>query len=127
MAATGTATGKADGLPLVAASAVTGTDVFGTDGVRLGHVEDLMLDKARGEVVYALLAFGGLLGLGARFHPVPWGLLAYDPARDGYVVPLDRQVLERAPHFGRDGAAFDDPEWRERVLLYYRLPAAGAH
>jgi sporulation protein YlmC with PRC-barrel domain len=87
---------------LITASRVRGTPVFNRQGERIGHVEDLSIDKVTGQVQYALLAFGGFLGLGDRFHPLPWSLLEYDTHRGGYVVPLDRPELEKTPHYAKD-------------------------
>jgi sporulation protein YlmC with PRC-barrel domain len=81
----------------ILASKVKGTAVFDRDGSKIGHVEDVMLDKSSNEILYAVVAFGGFLGIGEKYHPVPWPLLDYEPRTGGYVVPLDRSVLERAP------------------------------
>ncbi len=87
---------------LITASRVTGTAVFNPEGERIGHVEDLSIDKVTGEVAYALMSFGGFLGVGERFHPLPWALLDYDPAKGGYVVSLDKAQLKAAPSLGRE-------------------------
>ncbi len=88
--------------PMITASRVHGTPVFSRAGERIGHIEDLSIDKATGQVRYALLAFGGFLGLGDRFHPLEWSLLEYDRGRNGYVVALDRPELEKTPHYAKD-------------------------
>jgi hypothetical protein len=87
---------------LITASRVKGVPVFNRAGEKIGHVEDLSIDKASGQVLYALLAFGGFLGIGDRFHPLPWSVLAYDTGRNGYVVPLDKHELEQAPHYAKE-------------------------
>ena len=87
---------------LITASRVNGTPVFNREGERIGHIEDLSIDKVSGQVRYALLAFGGFLGIGDRFHPLPWSMLEYDTGRNGYIVPLDRPELEKAPHYSKD-------------------------
>jgi sporulation protein YlmC with PRC-barrel domain len=87
------------GHPLVLSSRVIGTPVYNREGERLGHVDDLSLEKVSGRAKYAIISFGGFLGLGERFHPVPWSLLDYDVKRDGFVVPLDKSALEGAPHY----------------------------
>ena len=84
---------------LIAASKVNGTAVYNTDGDRLGSVYDVLLDKKSGHADYAILSFGGFLGLGDRYHPLPWSQLRYDTLRGGYVVGLDRAQLEAAPHY----------------------------
>ena len=87
---------------LITATRVRGTPVFNRAGDRIGHVEDLSIDKVSGQVRYALVAFGGFLGIGDRYHPLPWSVLEYHVERNGYVVPLSRSELEAAPHYARD-------------------------
>lgn len=106
---------------LIMASRVTHTPVFNRAGERMGHVDDLSIDKVSGQVNCAILAMGGFLGLGERLHPVPWSMLDYDPVRAGYVVSLDKEVLEKAPSLTREeleelGAG---QSWRESVYDYY--------
>ena len=84
---------------LILASRVEHTAVFNETGERMGHVEDLSIDRIDGTVIYAIMSFGGFLGIGKRFHPLPWSMLTYDPQRAGYVVPLDRAALEGAPDY----------------------------
>jgi sporulation protein YlmC with PRC-barrel domain len=86
------------GHPLILSSRVVGTPVYNREGERLGHVDDLSLEKVSGRAKYAIISFGGFLGLGVRLHPVPWSLLDYDVERDGFVVPFDKSALEGAPH-----------------------------
>lgn len=69
---------------LITASRVDGTPVFNDKGERIGHVHDLSIDKQTGQVRYALMSFGGFLGLGARIHPMPWSVLNYDTALEGF-------------------------------------------
>jgi len=87
---------------LILASRVEHTPVFNKHGERIGHIADLSIDRVSGEVVYAIMSFGGFLGIGQRFHPLPWRMLTYDPAQGGYVVALERQVLADAPHYDAD-------------------------
>ena len=87
---------------LITASRVNGTPVFNRAGQRIGHIEDLSIDKVSGQVRYALLAFGGFLGIGDRFHPLPWSVLEYHTEKGGYIVPLGRPELETSPHFSKD-------------------------
>ena len=87
--------------PMITASRVNGTPVFNRAGERIGHIEDLSIDKVTGQVRYALLAFGGFLGIGDRYHPLEWSVLHFDVARNGYIVPLDKPELEKTPHFSK--------------------------
>jgi sporulation protein YlmC with PRC-barrel domain len=92
---------------LIAGSKVTGTDVYNKDAENIGKVHDVMLDKRSGQVAYAVMSFGGFLGLGENYHPIPWRLLTYSPALDGYVVNLTRLQLEGSPSY----AAGVDAVW----------------
>lgn len=87
---------------LILASRVEHTPAFNGAGERIGHIEDLSIDRKSGQVVYAIMSFGGFLGIGKRFHPLPWHMLGYDPERGGYLVSLHKQDLENAPHFDAD-------------------------
>jgi hypothetical protein len=114
--------GRAD-QPLILSSRVNGTPVFNRNGVRIGHVDDLSIEKVGGTVIYAIISFGGFLGIGEKFLPVPWSLLDYDPEQGGYVLPLDEAELETAPHFAREelralGGA-DYRRYGEEISNYY--------
>jgi uncharacterized protein YrrD len=108
---------------LIAADKVAGTAVYNAAGESLGEIHDVMIDKASGKVVYAVMSFGGFLGIGEDYHPLPWSLLKYDTAKDGYVVNLDKQQLEGAPVYNEE----NEPQWGDRaydekVYGYYREP-----
>src|ERR1700744_5737834 len=100
-------TGQRETSTMIAASKVNGTKVYNNAGEALGSIYDLMLDKQSGEVNYAILSFGGFLGIGEKYHPLPWSELKYSTANDGYVVNLDKRTVENAPSFG----AADVPDW----------------
>ena len=117
---------ETSGRPLISASKVQGTPVFNTEGERLGHVEDLVLHKVSGEVAYAVLSFGGVLGLGEKFSPLPWSVLTYDTDKGGYLVPLGKEQLREAPHYNRDELTNDDNGWGARVNDYYQVTPSWA-
>ena len=107
---------------LIAGAKVAGTPVYDTAGERLGAVEDVMIDKESGRIAYAVLSFGGFLGMGEKHHPLPWAALRYDTALGGYVVALDRTRLEGAPALAdASDAAWGDPVWGQRIHDYYGL------
>ncbi|MGN6817354.1 MAG: PRC-barrel domain-containing protein [Sphingomonas sp.] len=87
--------------PLILSSRVLDTPVYNLKRQRIGHLDDLSVDKATGQVVFAIMSFGGFLGIGERFHPIPWPLLHYDPGLGGFIVQLESSVLQRAPHYDR--------------------------
>jgi hypothetical protein len=118
----GAGTGTRETGSLISAGKVQGTDVYNTAGEHLGHVEDVMLDKESGEVAYAVMGFGGFLGIGEKYHPLPWSLLTYDVDQGGYVVPLTRDQLRGAPNYDRSEIGADDRLWRESVYDYYKVP-----
>lgn len=106
--------------PLIPAGRVNGTAVFNREGEKLGEVEDVAIDKVSGRVAYAILSFGGFLGMGERHYPVPWKVLTYDTDRRGYVIPCDKDVLDAAPSFETDDlSGWDDTDMREQVFGFY--------
>ena len=115
------ATGRPDEATMVTARGLEGTTVYSITGEKVGDIEDLMIDKVSGKVAYAVLAFGGFLGMGERHHPLPWSILSYDAARNGYVVGLDKEILKDAPSFGSsDDVSWADEGWGRRVHDYYK-------
>jgi len=107
-------------LSLISADKVRGTAVYGAGAERLGEIETLMIDKRNGVVTYAVLAYGGILGFGARHYPLPWAQLRYDTDLEGYVVGLAVADLEAAPSFAPDdGVDLSDADWGEKVHNYY--------
>ena len=105
---------------LIAASKVNGTTVYNTAGEKLGSVYDVMIDKRSGKADYAIMSFGGFLGIGDSYHPLPWQTLTYDERQGGYVVNIDRSRLEGAPSYRpSDALPWDDPAYGRRVDEYY--------
>ena len=76
---------------------MTGTSVYNTEGEHLGAIHDVMLDKRSGKIAYAVMSFGGLLGIGERYHALPWSILKCDTRQRGYVVGLTIDQLKGAP------------------------------
>ncbi|MEX6632732.1 PRC-barrel domain-containing protein [Hyphococcus lacteus] len=108
---------------LISADKVEGTDVFNNDGEKLGSVQDVMLDKRQGNVAFAVMAFGGFLGMGEKHHPLPWDTLNYDDERDGYVVNLSKEKLEGAPTIERNETnRLYDRSYGEKIYGYYGVP-----
>jgi hypothetical protein len=119
MSATMTAASTAAN-PLIAGARVAGTNVYNASGDHLGSIYDVMLDKATGKVAYAIMSFGGFLGLGEKYHPIPWSMLDYDVDKGGYIVPLTREKLEAAPMYDAEGEPdWQDREYGKRVHDYY--------
>lgn len=104
---------------VISSERVEGTSVYNAAGDKLGTIDDLMIDKVSGQVRYAVLEFGGFLGMGTDRYPIPWNMLKYDTSQDGYVVPLDKAQLEAAPRYGRDAVPEYDDAYRTSVDKYY--------
>ena len=105
---------------LIAADQVEGTTIYNPAGDNLGSLEDVMIDKVSGKIAYAVVGFGGFLGIGSRHYPLPWEKLKYDTNMGGFVVDLDKRILEGAPSYADDGKGdWDDRAWSQRVNDYY--------
>ena len=95
---------------LISSEKVDGTAVYNRAGEQLGTVHHLMIDKYTGHVEYAVMSFGGFLGIGESYHPLPWRALSYHTQMGGYCVDMDRSRLERAPRY----TASSLPDWNDR-------------
>ena len=104
---------------LIAAGKVKGTNVYNLAGEKLGSVDDIMIDKASGRAVYAVMSFGGFLGMGEEYYPLPWATLKYDAQKGGYLVNLDKKRLEGAPNYDRRSAFEWTPDYGRRVDTYW--------
>jgi sporulation protein YlmC with PRC-barrel domain len=82
---------------VIRAKKVIGTTVKNTAGEKIGTVEDIVLDKLSNNIVYAVVGFGGFLGMNEKYHPVPWSALDYVESEDSYVVPFTKEQLKGAP------------------------------
>ncbi len=107
----------------IRATAVTGTDVYNGEGEHLGHIDDVVLNKFDGKATFAIMSFGGFLGIGEDYHPLPWQSLTYDPEREGYVVNVSRSQIEGAPTYRRgEEPDWNDPAYCDRLRGYYGYP-----
>jgi hypothetical protein len=108
---------------LIASNKVEGTAVYNRQGERLGSVYNFMVDKRSGQVAYAVMSFGGFLGIGDSYHPLPWKALTYDTGMGGYVVDIDKDRLQGAPSYsGSEAPDWSDPSWGARIDAYYDRP-----
>ncbi|HKX64081.1 MAG TPA: PRC-barrel domain-containing protein [Rhizomicrobium sp.] len=104
---------------LIASDRVEGTPVYRLGGKRIGTVKRLMIDKKRGAVAYAVMEFGGFLGIGNDYYPLPWTLLSYDEGLGGYQVDVTDDQLKGAPSYARDGWDFGDRNKEAALFEYY--------
>jgi hypothetical protein len=108
---------------LISSDKAVGTAVYNRQGEHLGSVYNLMIDKYSGQVAYAVMSFGGFLGMGESYHPLPWRTLSYDTRQGGYVVDLDRTRLEKAPSYtSRTAPDWADRTYGHRVDEFYGVP-----
>lgn len=105
---------------LVSSDDVNGTVVYGTDGSEIGHIDHLMIDKTSGRVAYAVMGFGGFLGMGEDHHPVPWDALTYDTAREGFTTNIAPETVQGAPE--RSDGWQRDRAWEQRTYDHYGIP-----
>ncbi len=103
----------------ILASRVQGTSVYNADGENIGHVEDIVLDKTSDKIMFAVVGFGGFLGIGEKYHPLPWSSLNYDKDRGGYRVNLSKEQLERAPSYALNDLTQPDGGIGRRTQEYY--------
>ena len=108
---------------LIGSDKVEGTAVYGADDNKIGSVQRIMIDKVSGKAAYAVISFGGFLGLGEDYYPMPWPNLKYDTRLGGYRVGVTEDQLQRAPKFSRSS----DWNWADRandqrVYGYYKTP-----
>lgn len=104
---------------LIASNKVEGTTVYDREGNKLGSVYNFMVDKRSGKVEYAVLSFGGFLGIGDEYHPLPWDQLTYDTDKGGYVVGLTREQLEGGPRYRVGEEPTFNRDYGRKVYGYY--------
>jgi hypothetical protein len=103
---------------VIAADKVEGTNVYNRAGDKLGTVDHVMIDKVGGQVCYAIMSFGGFLGMGESYHPLPWKKLDYDTSKGGFIVDIDKRQLEGAPYYRERDFAWT-PDYGRRIDEYY--------
>ena len=78
-----------------------------------------MVDRASDEAEYVVLSFGGFLGIGSNYYPLPWNMLEYDSDQGGYVADLDKDKLDEAPHFSADEESEFNETFGQEIQKYY--------
>lgn len=104
---------------MISSRKVEGTAVYGSDNEKLGSIESFMVNKLSGQVEYAVLQFGGIFGIGSEYYPVPWNHLRYSQQHGGYIIDLDRAVLEQAPRYDQATEPNFDPAYGRSIDDYY--------
>jgi hypothetical protein len=106
---------------LIASNKVEGTAVYNHENERLGTIHNFMVDKRSGQAEYAVLSFGGFLGMGDSYYPIPWEMLSYSEDAGGYVVNIDKDALEGAPHYAAGQEPRYDREYGQSVHGHYGM------
>ena len=107
----------------IRAKKVIGTNVKDTAGRKIGEIEDVVLDKKSNSILFAVIGFGGFLGMAEKYHPVPWTALDYDEDQGSYVVNYTKDQLQAAPAGSIEELTRDDGmQFRDRVYDYYKAP-----
>jgi hypothetical protein len=108
---------------LIGSDKVEGTSVYGADRNRIGSIERVMIDKISGKVSYAVLGFGGFLGLGNDHYPLPWQSLKYDTELGGYITAITAKDLEGAPKYREQSEwNWSDDAAVRGIDAYYGVP-----
>lgn len=109
-------------MTLISSDKVEGTAVYRRDGMRIGKIVRVMIDKVTGEVAYVVMSFGGFMGIGEDYYPLPWEELVYDERLDGYEVSVTEEQLKRAPRC----STHESWDWSDRscrrIDEYYDIP-----
>ena len=108
------------GPDVMAAETLQGDDVVNLQDEKLGTIEDIMLDVGSGRIAYAVLSFGGILGMGDKLFAVPWSAMTLDADRKCFVLDVPKDRLQSAPGFDKDHwPAMADQSWASQVYAYY--------
>ena len=102
---------------LISSEDVNGTDVYGAGNEAIGEIDHLLIEKVSGRVAYAVMSFGGFLGLAHSHYPIPWSALKYDTSLQGYRTGITKSQLRDAPEFSDD--SWGDREWEEQTHRHY--------
>jgi sporulation protein YlmC with PRC-barrel domain len=105
---------------IISAGTLTGDSVRNLSGDDLGNVQEIMLDVQDGSIAYAVVSFGGFLGMGEKLFAVPWKLMTLVPGEKYFVLDVDKTVLENAPGFDKDNwPDFSDQSWGQGIHDHY--------
>jgi len=108
------------GPQVMAANTLQGDSVVNLQGQDLGKIEDIMIDVPSGRVAYAVLSFGGILGIGDKLFAIPWDALTLDADRECFVLDVDETRLKNAPGFDKDHwPSMADRTWGSTIYSYY--------
>jgi sporulation protein YlmC with PRC-barrel domain len=105
------------------AATLKGDDVVNATGESLGTIEAIMLDVASGRIAYAVLSFGGFLGVGSKLFAIPWSALALDATQKRFILDVSKERLESAPGFDKDHwPSMGERAWATDLHAHYDVP-----
>jgi hypothetical protein len=114
--------GTRETFSLIGSDKVEGTPVYRSNGDKVGEIERVMIDKISGKVAYAVMSFGGFMGIGEDYYPLPWSLLTYNPKLMGYEVNISEEQLKGAPKYSKhENWDWSDQARGQRIYDYYGL------
>ncbi|SRR5690554_367928 len=114
---------KGPGPFLMGANTLIGNNVYNSKSENLGDIKEIMLDMRTGRVSYAVLEFGGFLGMGSKLFAVPWSVLKLDTVEKRFIFDVSKESLENAPGFEKDDwPNMADPAWEKGIHDYYGAP-----
>jgi sporulation protein YlmC with PRC-barrel domain len=105
---------------VLSAGTITGDKVMNLQGENLGKIDELMMDLQSGRIAYAVLSFGGFLGMGDKLFAIPWNALTVNPDEHAFILNVDKETLKNAPGFNKDNwPDFADERWGSQIYSYY--------
>ena len=108
---------------LIGSDKVEGTAVYSTDGTKIGTIERVMIDKVSGKVAYAVMSFGGFMGIGEDYYPLPWSTLTYNETLDGYETGISEELLKGAPRYTKhESWDWSSGEASKTIDDFYKMP-----
>lgn len=115
--------GMGSGPQLLGARKLLGDDVYNREGEKLGDIKEFMIEMATGHIAYAVLSFGGVLGLGDKLFAVPWSALMLDSAHRRFMLDVKKEALKDAPGFSKDHwPSMTDKAWADGLKTFYGTP-----
>ncbi len=106
---------------LLSSSSLTHTEVYNRSGQQIGQISELMIDLGTGRVAYAVLSFGGFMGLGDKLFAIPWALLQINTDKEQFILNVSKELLESAEGFDKDDwPDTTDLEWNVRTYEHYK-------
>lgn len=112
--------GKGPGPALMGANTLIGNDVYNSQEEDLGDIKEIMIEMSTGKISYAVLSYGGFLGIADKLFAVPWEALTLDTENKRFILNVEKGRLENAPGFDKDDwPDMADPQWQEKIKSFY--------